>query len=55
MAAEVERLFHASNVREERIFVMAGHTAGLVVLGASVEDAMASLMRHRFALASGAR
>lgn len=41
MAAEVVRLFAETNVRERRIFAMAGHEDGLVAFGSSIADTSA--------------
>ncbi|MGI9088577.1 MAG: class II aldolase/adducin family protein [Chthoniobacterales bacterium] len=41
MAAEVRRLFAETDVRERRIFVMAGHADGVVVFGKNLAEALA--------------
>jgi ribulose-5-phosphate 4-epimerase/fuculose-1-phosphate aldolase len=45
MAREVQRLFRETDVRDRRVFAMAGHEAGVVAFGATVDDALASLLR----------
>ena len=45
MAYEIIRLFQISNVRSEKIFVMAGHQAGIVTFGKNLEEAFQVLMR----------
>lgn len=45
MAREVLRLFASSEVRERRLFVMAGHAEGVVSFGRNLEDAFAVLIR----------
>ncbi len=45
MAYEIIRLFQISDVRNEKIFVMAGHQAGIVTFGKSLEEAFQVLMR----------
>lgn len=47
MAYEIIRLFNASDVRSRKIFVMAGHEAGIVTFGKNLEDAFDVLMRAR--------
>lgn len=47
MAYEIMRLFKVSNVRNERILVMAGHDGGIVTFGEHLEDAFDVLMRER--------
>jgi len=44
MAAEVARLFRETNVRQQRIFAMAGHEEGIFAFGASPEQAYRVLM-----------
>jgi L-ribulose-5-phosphate 4-epimerase len=39
MAEEVQRLFHASDLPEKRIFGMAGHEDGIVTFGRTAEEA----------------
>jgi len=45
MAYEIIRLFQISDVRSEKIFVMAGHQAGIVTFGKNLEEAFQVLMR----------
>jgi len=45
MAYEIIRLFQISDVRNEKIFVMAGHQAGIVTFGKNLEEAFQVLMR----------
>jgi L-ribulose-5-phosphate 4-epimerase len=45
MAYEIIRLFQISDVRSEKIFVMAGHRDGIVTFGKSLEEAFQVLMR----------
>ena len=47
MAFEVQRLLGHSAARQQQIFAMAGHADGIVAFGADIEEAFASLMRHR--------
>jgi ribulose-5-phosphate 4-epimerase/fuculose-1-phosphate aldolase len=47
MAYEIVRLFEASDVRDKKIFVMAGHQDGIVAFGKNLEDAFDVLMRVR--------
>ena len=47
MAYEIIRLFKMSDVRSRRIFVMAGHEAGIVTFGRNLEDAFDVVMRER--------
>ena len=47
MAYEIMRLFKVSDVRSRKIFVMAGHEAGIVTFGENLEDAFDVLMRER--------
>lgn len=47
MAYEIMRLFKVSNVRSEKILVMAGHEGGIVTFGEDLEDAFDVLMRER--------
>ena len=44
MAHEVMRLFATTNVKEEKIFVMAGHEDGIVVFGENFEEALGVLI-----------
>ena len=43
MAREVQRLFATTDVRETKLFVMAGHREGLVSFGRTIDDAFAVL------------
>ena len=45
MAYEIIRLFQISDVRNEKIFVMAGHQPGIVTFGKNLEEAFQLLMR----------
>ena len=45
MALEVERLFHESDVREQRIFSMGGHLDGIVSFGQTAEEAGEILLK----------
>jgi len=45
MAYEIIRLFQISDVRSEKIFVMAGHQAGIVTFGKNLEEAFQVMMR----------
>ena len=47
MAYEIIRLFGVSDVRSKKMFVMAGHKAGIVAFGKNLEDALDVLMRER--------
>jgi ribulose-5-phosphate 4-epimerase/fuculose-1-phosphate aldolase len=47
MAYEIMRLFKVSNVRGEKILVMAGHEGGIVTFGEDLEDTFDVLMRER--------
>ncbi|MFN2509494.1 MAG: class II aldolase/adducin family protein [Chthoniobacterales bacterium] len=49
MAFEVQRLFERTNVKELKIFVMAGHEEGIAAFGASIEEAFDVLLRHGLA------
>jgi len=44
MAAEVERLFRETNVRQQHIFAMSGHQDGIVAFGSSVAQAGEALL-----------
>ena len=44
MAYEIIRLFQMSDVRSEKIFIMAGHQDGVVTLGKNLEEAFQVLM-----------
>jgi len=46
MAAEVRRLFEASDLRTRRIMVMAGHEEGIVSFGADLEQACGVLLDY---------
>ena len=39
MAREVTRLFAETNVRETRLFIMAGHEAGVIAFGGNLAEA----------------
>ena len=45
MAYEIIRLFQIGDVRNEKIFVMAGHQAGIVTFWKNLEEAFQVLMR----------
>lgn len=47
MAYEIIRLFETSDVRSQKIFIMAGHQDGIVAFGKSLDDAFDVLMRAR--------
>ena len=47
MAYEIIRLFQISDVRNEKIFVMAGHQAGIVTFWKNLEEAFQVLMRMK--------
>ena len=47
MAYEIMRLFKVIDVRSRKIFVMAGHEAGVVTSRENLEDAFDVLMRER--------
>ncbi len=47
MAYEIMRLFKESDVRSEKILVMAGHEGGIVTFGEDLQDAFDVLMRVR--------
>ena len=47
MAHEIIRLFKETDVRSRKIFVMAGHEAGIVTFGENLEAAFAVLIRER--------
>jgi ribulose-5-phosphate 4-epimerase/fuculose-1-phosphate aldolase len=47
MAYEIMRLFKVSDVGSGKIFVMAGHEAGVVTFGENLEDAFDVLMREQ--------
>ncbi len=43
MAREVQRLFRETDVRERKIFAMAGHRDGIVAFGEDFQEALAAL------------
>jgi ribulose-5-phosphate 4-epimerase/fuculose-1-phosphate aldolase len=43
MAREVQRLFRETDVRERKIFAMAGHEDGIVAFGRNLQEALATL------------
>jgi ribulose-5-phosphate 4-epimerase/fuculose-1-phosphate aldolase len=45
MANEVLRLFSSADVKQEKIFAMAGHRDGIVAFGATLDEAFAALQR----------
>ena len=47
MALAVKRLFRDTDVERHRVFAMRGHADGIIAFGASVGDALASLMQYR--------
>ena len=47
MAYEIMRLFEISDVQSKKIFVMAGHEAGIATFGKNLADAFDVLMRER--------
>ena len=47
MAYEIIRLFEEGEVRSKKMFVMAGHNAGIVAFGKNLEDAFDVLMAAR--------
>ena len=47
MAYEIIRLFEEDEVRNKKMFVMAGHQAGIVAFGKNLEDAFDVLIRVR--------
>lgn len=47
MAYEIIRLFEEGEVRSKKVFVMAGHQAGIVAFGKNLEDAFDVLMAVR--------
>jgi ribulose-5-phosphate 4-epimerase/fuculose-1-phosphate aldolase len=47
MAYEIIRLFQISDVRSEKVFVMAGHQGGIVTFGKTLEEAFQVLMRMK--------
>ncbi|MFN2476434.1 MAG: class II aldolase/adducin family protein [Chthoniobacterales bacterium] len=44
MAREVARLFRDTDVKERRIFAMAGHEEGVIAFGRTLAEALASLI-----------
>lgn len=46
MAKEIFRLFKESNVKQEKIIVMAGHEEGIITFGSSIENAGNLLLSH---------
>ncbi len=46
MAQEVMRLFSSTDVKETRVFIMAGHEEGVVAFGADFNEAFEALMAH---------
>jgi ribulose-5-phosphate 4-epimerase/fuculose-1-phosphate aldolase len=46
MAFEVRRLFKTTDVRDRKIFVMAGHEGGIVTFGKDTAEAFAVLERE---------
>ena len=46
MSVEVERLFREGEVKEKKIFSMAGHLDGIVTFGATAEEAGGVLMSY---------
>ena len=46
MAREVQRLFRETEVREQKLFVMAGHADGFVTFGIDLREAFAVLIQH---------
>jgi ribulose-5-phosphate 4-epimerase/fuculose-1-phosphate aldolase len=47
MAYEIIRLFQISDVRSEKVFVMAGHQGGIVTFGKTLEESFQVLMRMK--------
>ena len=45
MAAEIERLFKATRVREQKIFAMGGHEDGVIAFGCSAQDVGIIMLR----------
>lgn len=52
MTVEVERLFRTTHLRQQRIFVMAGHENGLVAFGETLAKACELLIREARPLSS---
>jgi L-ribulose-5-phosphate 4-epimerase len=52
MAKEIIRFFNTSDVRSQKIFVMAGHEGGIVAFGENLEDAFDILTREQRASSS---
>lgn len=44
MALEIIRLFHETNLNEQKVFVMEGHQDGIFAFGRSLEEAMEALL-----------
>ncbi len=53
MAREVQHLFRTSDVRNTKLFMMAGHREGLVSFGKDLKDAFAVLMRTKAEVTGG--
>ena len=47
LAYEIMHLFKHTDVRSRKIFVLAGHAAGILTLGKDLEEAFVILMRER--------
>ena len=47
MAYEIMRLFNATDLRDRKILIMAGHEGGIVTFGGDLEEAFAVLTRER--------
>jgi L-ribulose-5-phosphate 4-epimerase len=47
MAREVMRLFRAGDIRQTRIFAMAGHRDGIVAFGSDLRQVLNTLTRAR--------
>lgn len=47
MAAEVQRLYKYSDLKEKKILAMAGHEEGIICFGNKLYEAMAVLMKYR--------
>lgn len=46
MAREVQRLFRETEVRKQKLFIMAGHADGFVTFGSDLREAFAVLIQH---------
>lgn len=46
MAREVQRLFHETDVRQQKLFIMGGHADGFVAFGRDLPEALAIVMQH---------